>query len=414
MARKRANDLAAHRTAGRRRADGALDSSHDPAPVGGRRRLGGDPRRVGRGDVRFERSAHESVLAAGTDTERAENVLEEHFGQKTTGSFSLIVGESLAQRVLSFPRHGGRRRGQLERCRPPRSPPSRRSPTTSSRRQSSPTWSLRTRRGTPTTCGGRSVGSRAPRSTSADKRRSSTISTRCFADDIFVGEVLIAIPVALLILVFVFGTLAFVIPLLFAAVAIPSTLGIIWIFANFLELSTYLQNLVMLIGLGVAVDYSLLIVYRYREELRAGRSADDAIARTMATAGRAVVFSGTAVAIGLAVLFFMPLPFMRGFGFGLFIPVVSVVCALTLLPVLLHLLGAKLDRVHLVPARVVERRDAEDNFWWRLSRTIMRRPVLFATGATALLLALAIPLFSLELGPGTNKGIPRTWRASRA
>ena len=106
-----------------------------------------------------------------------------------------------------------------------------------------------------------------------------------FADDIFVGEVLIAIPVALLILVFVFGTLAFVIPLLFAAVAIPSTLGIIWIFANFLELSTYLQNLVMLIGLGVAVDYSLLIVYRYREELRAGRSADDAIARTMATAG---------------------------------------------------------------------------------------------------------------------------------
>src|SRR4029450_5614682 len=124
----------------------------------------------------------------------------------------------------------------------------------------------------------------------------------------------------------------------------------------------------------------------------------EAIARTLPAAGRPVVCSGTAVALGLAVLFFMPLPFMRGFGFGLFIPVVSVVCALTLLPVLLYLLGARLDRVHLVPARVLERRDAEDNFWWRLSRTIMRRPVLFATGATALLLALAMPLFSLELG----------------
>ena len=134
----------------------------------------------------------------------------------------------------------------------------------------------------------------------------------------------------------------------------------------------------------------------------------------MATAGRAVVFSGTAVAIGLAVMFFMPLPFMRGFGFGLFIPVVSVVCALTLLPVLLHFLGAKLDRVHLVPARIVERRDAEENFWWRLSRSIMRRPVIFAAGATALLLALAIPLFSLELGQGRTRAFRRTWRASRA
>ena len=87
----------------------------------------------------------------GTDTERAENVLEEHFGQKTTGSFSLIVkGEPGSARAW-FPRYGGRRRGQLERCRPPRSPPSRPSPTTSSRRRSSPTWSLRTRRGTPTT-----------------------------------------------------------------------------------------------------------------------------------------------------------------------------------------------------------------------------------------------------------------------
>ena len=104
-----------------------------------------------------------------------------------------------------------------------------------------------------------------------------------------------------------------------------------------MELSTYLQNLVMLIGLGIAIDYSLLVVYRYREELRAAPRDEDAIVRTMTTAGRAVVFSGTAVAIGLALMLFMPLPFMRGFGLGgLIIPAVSVLCALTLLPVLLY------------------------------------------------------------------------------
>jgi putative drug exporter of the RND superfamily len=343
----------------------------------------------------------------GTDTERAENVLEDDFGQKTTGSFSLVVkGEPGSARTLvpEVRQAATRAAGALPTAK------------VASVEVVAPNVVTATIVSNlePADAKGytddmrEAIGSIAGAQTYVSGQAAIEHDLDpVFADDLFVGEVLIAIPVALLILVFVFGTLAFLIPLLFAAVAIPSTLGIIWIFANYLELSTYLQNLVMLIGLGVAVDYSLLIVYRYREELRAGRSKDEAIARTMATAGRAVVFSGTAVAIGLAVLFFMPLPFMRGFGFGLFIPVVSVVCALTLLPVLLYLLGARLDRVHLVPARVLERRDAEDNFWWRLSRTIMRRPVLFATGATALLLALAMPLFSLELGPGTNKGIPQ-------
>src|SRR5919204_541010 len=179
---------------------------------------------------------------------------------------------------------------------------------------------------------------------------------------------------AWIVLFLVFGTLAFLIPLLFAAAAIPVTLGIIWIFANYMELTTYIQNLVMLIGLGIAIDYSLLVVYRYREELRKGDSKEEAIVRTIATAGRAVVFSGTAVAIGLALLLFMPLPFMRGFGVGgLFIPIVSIVCALTLLPVLLYLLGAKLDSVRLLPRAIIERRaDEEHNLWVRASRARSR------------------------------------------
>jgi uncharacterized membrane protein YdfJ with MMPL/SSD domain len=227
--------------------------------------------------------------------------------------------------------------------------------------------------------------------------------------DLQVGELYIAIPVALAILVFVFGTLAFLLPFMLALFAIPVTLGVVWIFANFMTLSTYLTNMVALIGLGIAIDYSLLIVYRYREERKGGREKVEAVARTMDTAGRAVVFSGTAVAIGLALMLFMPLPFMRGFGLaGLLIPLVSVLAAVTLLPVLLYWLEDRLDRVRLVPRKIVERReDNERSFWARLAGTIMRRPVVFAVGTTALLLALATPLTALQLGPGSNEGVPQ-------
>jgi RND superfamily putative drug exporter len=232
---------------------------------------------------------------------------------------------------------------------------------------------------------------------------------KVFAHDAKVGEFYTAIPIALLILLFVFGSLAVLLPLIFAMAAIPVTLAIIWIFANFMELSTYLQNLVMLIGLGIAIDYSLFIVYRYREERRGGLGKDDAIVRTMQTAGRAVVFSGTAVAIGLALMLFMPLPFMRGFGIGgLFIPLVSVVCALTLLPALLHLVVDKLDGVRLIPKRIIERRaDEENNMWGRLAHFIMRRPLPIALGTTTALVLLALPVLSLQVGPGTNKGVPQ-------
>ncbi len=236
-----------------------------------------------------------------------------------------------------------------------------------------------------------------------------------FNHDLKVGELYIAIPIATVLLIFTFGTLAFLLPLVFAAFTIPTALGIIWIVANYMELTTYLQNLVMLIGLGISIDYSLLVVYRYREELRSGKSKADALVRTMQTAGRAVVFSGTAVAIGLALLLFMPLPFMRGFGVGgLIIPIVSVVAALTLLPVLLWFAGARLDRVRLIPGRMIEHRsDDEYGFWPRLARFIMRHAVLVATTTTAFLLLLAAPVLSLDLGPGSNQGIQKNLEAVR-
>jgi RND superfamily putative drug exporter len=234
-------------------------------------------------------------------------------------------------------------------------------------------------------------------------------------NDLKVGELYIAIPIAIAILIFVFGSLAFLLPFLFAAAAIPVTLGLVWIFANFMTLSTYLQNMVMLIGLGIAIDYSLLMVYRYREEHRAGRDRTEAVARTMETAGRAVVFSGTAVAIGLALMLAMPLPFMRGFGLaGLLIPLVSVLAALTLLPVLLYWLEDRLDRVRLVPNSVYERRaDPVNSFWPRLARRIMQQPLAFALATIAVLIAAALPILKIELTPGSNKGIPQNLESVR-
>jgi RND superfamily putative drug exporter len=233
--------------------------------------------------------------------------------------------------------------------------------------------------------------------------------------DLLVGEVFIAIPIAMLILIYVFGSLAFLLPFMLAAAAIPVTLGLVWIFAHFMDLSTYLQNMVMLIGLGIAVDYTLLMVYRYREEHLSGRSREEAVERTMETAGRAVVFSGTAVAIGLAIMLFMPVPFMRGFGLaGLLIPLVSVLAAVTLLPVLMYWLEDRLDRVRFIPKRLAERRaDPVNGFWPRLARWIMRRPIVVATATIAVLVVAATPILSMDLTPGSNTGVPQSIEAVR-
>ena len=344
----------------------------------------------------------------GTDTARADKILEQHFGQKTTGSFSLVVKgpPGSAERLVPVVRERAAKSAAVL--------PTGKLAGVQAVSDSVVTATIVSNL-EPADAKGYTDDMRA----AAGKIPDAAVYVSgqaaiehdldpVFAHDLKVGELFIAIPIAVLILAFVFGTAAFVLPLMFAAFAIPTTLSIIWIFAHFMELTTYLQNLVMLIGLGIAIDYSLLVVYRYREELRGGKSKEDALVRTMQTAGRAVVFSGSAVGIGLALMLFMPLPFMRGFGIGGFaIPIVSVLCALTLLPVLLYFLGAKLDRVRLVPKRVLERRDAEYNLWMRLARAIQRRPVVFAAGTAAVLLALASPVFALELGPGSNKGIPQ-------
>ena len=234
-----------------------------------------------------------------------------------------------------------------------------------------------------------------------------------FEGDLAKGEA-IALPIAFAVLLAVFGvSLAVSIPFLFAAATVMGTLGIVYVIAHWLVMPTYVTNLVFLIGLGIAIDYSLLVVYRFREELAGGRSPEAAVLRTMQTAGRAVVFSGGTVAIGLALLLFMPLPFMRSIGVGGFlIPLVSIAAAVSLQPALLSLYGRRgVARFH-----VWERgreREEEHRFWARLAASIMRRPWLYLAGGTAVLVAAAVPVAALQLTPGSIEGIPRHPQAVR-
>src|SRR5919199_1162751 len=205
-----------------------------------------------------------------------------------------------------------------------------------------------------------------------------------FSNDLRKGET-IALPIAFAVMLGVFGlSLAVTLPFLFAGCTIMGTLGAVYLFAQHLTMATYVTNLVQLIGLGIAIDYSLLVVYRFREELERVEDENEAIVRTMRTAGRAVVFSGATVAIGLALLLFMPLPFMRMLGVaGFLIPIVSIVAAVTLQPVLLSYYGRRgTARKRILPGDPI---DPEHGFWARLARSIMRRPLLYlAFGGSAL------------------------------
>jgi uncharacterized membrane protein YdfJ with MMPL/SSD domain len=247
-----------------------------------------------------------------------------------------------------------------------------------------------------------------------------------FNEDLKKGELLIALPVAVAILLVVFGfSAAVTIPLLFAACTIMGTLGAVYLFAHQVTMATYVTNLVQLIGLGIAIDYSLLIVYRFREELTRIESKDDAIVRTMETAGRAVIFSGATVAIGLALLLFMPSPFMRSMGIGGFlIPLVSLLAASTLQPALLSLYGRGgikragvaeflRRRLRLPVPRLAGTADIDRGMWARLAHAIMRRPSAFLAAGAALLIAVAIPAFALKLTPGSASGIPQHPQAVR-
>ena len=226
----------------------------------------------------------------------------------------------------------------------------------------------------------------------------------------------IAVLAALVLLSIVLGpSVALLIPLAVAASTTTAALAIIFALAHEFLMVLYVPNLVQLIGLGLAVDYSLLIVHRFRQELvDRERTVDDAIVATMASAGRTVLFSGIAVAIGLSVVLVIPVSFVRSLGFaGLVVPLVSVVAALTLQPSLLSLLGRRgMWRARL--SRSGAKRDGERGLWPRLARVVMRRPLVVLVGSFAVLVAAAVPTVWLQLTPGSVVAIPQDIQSARA
>ena len=198
---------------------------------------------------------------------------------------------------------------------------------------------------------------------------------------------------ALAVLTFVFASFLAIIPIFMAIVSIMTTFLLLLGLTELTAVSPIVQFLIALLGLGVAIDYSLIVVSRWREERSHGRSGDEAVQKAMETAGRAVVFSGITVAIGLLALVALPLPFLRSMGYGgMLIPLVSTLVAITLLPVVLAKVGSRLDWPH----RRTD--DKASRAWTRWAEAVARRRWLAAGAGMAIVLALVVAATDLQLG----------------
>ncbi len=213
---------------------------------------------------------------------------------------------------------------------------------------------------------------------------------------------------ALIVLLFVFGTIpAVLIPLFVAACSILTTFSLVYLLTYVADVSIIVQYLVALIGLGVAIDYSLLMIFRFREELHHGRDLDSALVETMTHAGRAVVVSGSTVAIGLLSMVLLPLPFIRSIGIGgMLIPAVSVVAAITLVPALLAMLGPRINSLRVIPERIVTADPGETGFWHRWAGVVVRRPWPVLLAGLAIVVLLLIPAAQINPADAQAKDLP--------
>ncbi len=223
---------------------------------------------------------------------------------------------------------------------------------------------------------------------------------------------LISFPIALIILLAVFGTLvSAALPLIIAGLALPTSIAIIGLLATQTEMSIFVTNVTTMIGLALSIDYSLFMVSRFREELR-HRSVADAVEHTMATVGKAVAISGVAVAIGLGSLVVFESPALRSMGIGGMVTVLStLILGLTVLPALLGMLGPRVNRLRVPLPRslrlIEDDPDAADarqghGIWSRIARRVMRRPLLIATPVLGALLLAGLPFLAIQLSTGGN------------
>jgi len=215
-------------------------------------------------------------------------------------------------------------------------------------------------------------------------------------------EALLGGSAALLILIFVFRSFMAIMPLLMAMVAIPTTYLLVWGLTTITDVSFIVQFLVALIGLGVSIDYSLLVVLRWREEHQPGVSNEAAVIKAMETAGKSVIFSGTTVAIGLLALVVLPVPFLRSVGYGgALIPLVTVAVAITLLPVALATVGPRLDW----PRRG---QDRAGHFWNSWAQLVVRYRWAAALAGVAILITLVGAATTIVFGQTQADALAKT------
>src|SRR5947207_13082770 len=213
---------------------------------------------------------------------------------------------------------------------------------------------------------------------------------------------------ALIILLFVFGTLpAVLMPIVVAVASILNTFTLVWALTYLTDVSIIVQFLIALVGLGVAIDYALLMIFRFRDELREGEDVETALVETMTHAGRSVIVSGSTVAVGLLSMIVLPLPFIRSMGIGgMLIPAVSVLASITLLPALLVVLGERINSLRVLPKRWVDRGHPEDGPWGRWARFVNRRPIVVAAVGVALVGVLAFAGTKLNPNEAEMKRVP--------
>jgi RND superfamily putative drug exporter len=240
---------------------------------------------------------------------------------------------------------------------------------------------------------GVTVGGSPVEVTGLDALRASAGENEGSGTGVLLGTLLAALG-ALLVLAFVFRSFMALVPLLMALVAIPTTFLLVWPVASVTEVSVIVQFLVALIGLGIAIDYALLVVVRWREERQQPSTTNEAAVRNaMQHAGSAVVFSGTTVAISLLALLAVPIPALRSIGIaGLLIALVSVAVAITLLPVVLATIGPRLDWPRS------DRDSRPSRGWSAWARLVVRHRWVAAATSTALLVALVVAASTIQLG----------------
>jgi len=224
------------------------------------------------------------------------------------------------------------------------------------------------------------------------------------------SEVLTA-PLVFIALVLVFGSVvAALLPLAVGVLAILGTFVVLTILSHVTTVSIFALNLTTALGLGLAIDYSLFIVSRYREELARGVSQFVAVGRTMQTAGRTVAFSAGTVMISLSALVLFPMPYLKSFAFaGVAVVGLAAVSAIVVLPAILALLGPRVEK-----GRVFKLKPDSGRFWRDQAGRVMRHPVVYAVGASVVLLLLAIPFFRVSLGLTDDRVVPIGSIESRA